>query len=743
MSAPVYDLTLDDDDDIQVVHHRPANRLVIPASLRGRDRPGRGLDEEEVASIRAGTYWQSGMAELDRLFRNVPDFWRGRHPHSRSSSPPPYAPVQPVPQRIPPPAGAAGAVPLPPAEPDPAPLKCATCLDSLGEIIPLLLFLLVVAAAAAPAITHTLAPARPTVATSLNTANISASPATPINLPAFPYAKQMASAVAVRNSQVWIIGGAMTNETTEAAGELATLRSLGRSLGRCAIGMSLLASSSFATGEYLLPPASPNPLNATGQTCHYYAPGDAIYCFGGQTIEQAPNESQFLRTLNTLSLATQSWEIIASGIPPRFGHGSVLLDSTLYVFSGISTNTAPSFTKTNDLWKTDVRVPSASGTATALGFASTLFAAKPPARAWSCLAPTADATSLVTFGGEGADGGVLSDTWVYAVAQDAWTDATPWFAASVVGANAENATMPEARKGHSCVAAGRGVWMFGGEDAHGGLLADLWFLDTAKWTWTQIWNAGGPRARAYHQSLTVGSYVLVTGGATAVQRVANSSVLVPTDRTAYFFDTVSETWITDAAQISQAALLSPPLGATATDTTDNGSTSATVKKYAVVAALAVAGGVLFLAAIALYVVTSSRRSLADVPEPPPLPSKKMPVDTPTWSSASSPSRSPSPERDRKRSAVFPVYRLSALSPLQANAAQHASDALRLSVSSMSDLAAVAQPIPPPRSASNTIGRMFSPDGGGTGGPPAYASGEYMRQPRDSGSTIRPVGPAGM
>ncbi|KAJ3151083.1 hypothetical protein HDU89_002295 [Geranomyces variabilis] len=73
------------------------------------------------------------MAELDRLFRNVPDFWRGRHPHSPSSSPPPYAPVQPVPQRIPPPAGAAGAVALPPAEPDPAPLKCATCLDSLGE----------------------------------------------------------------------------------------------------------------------------------------------------------------------------------------------------------------------------------------------------------------------------------------------------------------------------------------------------------------------------------------------------------------------------------------------------------------------------------------------------------------------------------------------------------------------------------------------------------------------------------
>ncbi|KAJ3151084.1 hypothetical protein HDU89_002296 [Geranomyces variabilis] len=581
-----------------------------------------------------------------------------------------------------------------------------------GEIIPLL-SALVVAAAAAPAITHTLAPARPIVATSPNSsvrgvvaatptvhavaappAKVSASPATRINLPAFPYAKQMASAVVVRGAQVWIIGGAITNETTE----------------------------------------------ATGQTCHYYAPGDAIYCFGGQTIEQAPNESQFLPTLKILSLATQSWEITSSGIPLRLGHGSVLLDSTLFVFSGVSINKAPSYTKTNDLWKTDVRVPSASGTATALGFASTLFAAKPPARAWSCLAPTADATSLVTFGGEGADGNVLSDTWVYAVARDEWTDATPWFAASVVGANTETASIPEARKGHSCVAAGRGVWMFGGEDAHGGLLADLWFLDTAKWTWTQIQNAGGPRARAFHQSLTVGSYVLVTGGATAVQRVANSSVLFPTDRTAYFFDTVSETWITDAAQISQAALLSPPLDATAAD---DGSTSATVKKYAVIAALAVAGGVLFLAAIALYVVTSSRRSLANVTEPPPLPSKKMPVDTPTWSSASSPSRSPTPERDRKRSAVFPVYRMSALSPLQANAAQHASDALRLSVSSMSDLAAVAQPIPPPRIASNIIGRMFSPDSGGTGGPPAYASGEYMRQPRDSGSTIRPVGPAGM
>ncbi|KAJ3168280.1 hypothetical protein HDU88_001720 [Geranomyces variabilis] len=266
MSAPVYDLTLDDDDDIQVVHHRPANRLVIPAGLRGRDRPGRGLDEEEIASIRAGTYWQSGMAELDRLFRNVPDFWRGRHPHSPSSSPPPYAPVQPVPQRIPPPAGAAGAVPLPPAEPDPAPLKCATCLDSLGEGSQLSTTMcghifcadcikessnqpaahaavvpsapVVAAAAATPAITHKLAPAQSVVATSPNSsvrgvvaatpsvhavaappAKVSASPATRINLPALPYAKQMASAVAVRGAQVWIIGGAMTNETTEATGE--------------------------------------------------------------------------------------------------------------------------------------------------------------------------------------------------------------------------------------------------------------------------------------------------------------------------------------------------------------------------------------------------------------------------------------------------------------------------------------------------------------------------------------------
>ncbi|KAJ3183036.1 hypothetical protein HDU87_007458 [Geranomyces variabilis] len=601
-----------------------------------------------------------------------------------------------------------------------------------GEIIPLLLlFLLIdisrpaahaavvppaqaVAAATGATITHTLAPIRPTVAASPSTSiravvattptvhavatptpNVSADPATQINLPAFPYARQMASMVAVRGAQVWIIGGAMTNETTEAE--------------------------------------------------------------GGQTIEQEPDKSQYLATLNAFSLATQSWTAAttSSGIPPRFAHTSVLLDSSLYVFSGISDSTAPSFTKTNDLWKTDVSAPSAAGTATALGFASTLFAAKPPARAWSCLAPTADATSLVTFGGEGADGSVLGDTWVYAVAQDAWTDATPWFAASVVvGANAQSANMPEARKGHSCVAAGRGVWMYGGEDARGGLLADLWFLDTAKWTWTQIWNASGtvsgdggavafgPRARAYHQSLTVGSYVLVTGGATAVQRVANSSVLVPTDRTAYFFDTVSETWITDAAQVSQAALLSPPLSATAANTTDDGSTSATVKKYAVIAALAVAGGVLFLAAIALYVVTSSRRNLVDATDsdPPPPPSKKMPSDTPTWSSASSPTRSPSPQRNRKRSAVFPVYRMSALSPLQTNAAQYASDALRLSVSSVSDLAAVAQPIPPPRSASNTIGRMFSPDSGGTAGPPAYASKEYMRQPRDSASTIRPIGP---
>ncbi|KAJ3158237.1 hypothetical protein HDU86_002946 [Geranomyces michiganensis] len=141
-SGPVFDLTLDDDDDpdIQVVHHRPANRLVIPPSLLRLVPAGQRdhlYDENEVASMRGDSYWQS---ELNRLMRTVPESLRIR----RVPSPPPYAPVQPIPQRNPPPlppsnssgaaaVTAAGPPPPTPLEPDPAPLKCAICLESLGE----------------------------------------------------------------------------------------------------------------------------------------------------------------------------------------------------------------------------------------------------------------------------------------------------------------------------------------------------------------------------------------------------------------------------------------------------------------------------------------------------------------------------------------------------------------------------------------------------------------------------------
>lgn len=61
---------------------------------------------------------------------------------------------------------------------------------------------------------------------------------------------------------------------------------------------------------------------------------------------------------------------------------------------------------------------------------------------------------------------------------------------------------------------------------------------------------GHPPRRAYHQSLLINTYLLITGGATAI----NLTESIPTDRYVYFYDTKAQKWISDVSQIQSGSL---------------------------------------------------------------------------------------------------------------------------------------------------------------------------------------------
>ncbi|KAI8904255.1 hypothetical protein DFJ77DRAFT_552269 [Powellomyces hirtus] len=524
-----------------------------------------------------------------------------------------------------------------------------------------------------------------------------------INLPAFPYARLMASSVLVRGSMLWIVGGALTTDMSEPADP--TLRAILPSLSTSVTALNFLPSNTdsdttrLATGETALPP---NPmLTAAGLTCHYHLSSDTVICIGGIARNQPPQTPQPLTALDLTSL---SFDDAFTNLPPRYHHASTLVDDTIYVFGGLSASTENPL---NDLHMIPLSAPSASH---ALGFTS-LFGPKPAARHNTCLtSPTP--TTLLLFAGSTTTAGPTNDIWLYDITADKYTDATPWFAAR----------RPTPRKGHTCVADPRGnVYVFGGETATGTFLNDLWVLDTHKWTWTQRPNPSAFTIppRAYHQSVLIGPYLVVTGGATTTVAVTNTTVQqIPTDRTVYLYDTESGTWITDTRQLDPLLLR---LAATAQ--TPAPPAGSPVLKYALIATAAFIGvaGLLLLAAF-VYSFTQRQHQRKDHRQhahnhhphnndPPkrhsipvsnhhdllPLPSKQHTLPSP-----SHPPPPPSPPQSppKRTSAVFPVIRLSTLSPFHPTHINDSQDSLRLSASSEDDLLHLP-PVPPLRSSSTT------------------------------------------
>ncbi|MCA9704968.1 MAG: hypothetical protein KDK70_03850 [Myxococcales bacterium] len=136
---------------------------------------------------------------------------------------------------------------------------------------------------------------------------------------------------------------------------------------------------------------------------------------------------------------------------------------------------------------------------------------------------------VVLFGGRGADGIRLADTWVYDVDQNEWTDQL------VVDA-------PSARDTHTLAYLGGGrVLLFGGNETNGPdetPLSDTWVFDLGTQAWTELLPATSPPARFQHAMTAVGEdLVLLQGG-----RVDFGVELADT----WMFDATTEDW-TDLA----------------------------------------------------------------------------------------------------------------------------------------------------------------------------------------------------
>ena len=90
-------------------------------------------------------------------------------------------------------------------------------------------------------------------------------------------------------------------------------------------------------------------------------------------------------------------------------------------------------------------------------------------------------------------------------------------ALSLAGRRAISAetTAPSAREGHGMVLIGDTVWLFGGRDANGNWLSDLWSVNTLSFEWTNLGNQekqGGPTRRGFFAMAAAGTLIFVHGG---------------------------------------------------------------------------------------------------------------------------------------------------------------------------------------------------------------------------------------
>ena len=118
-----------------------------------------------------------------------------------------------------------------------------------------------------------------------------------------------------------------------------------------------------------------------------------------------------------------------------------------------------------------------------------------PSARWGPPMTSLGGDKVLLFGGDDGSGGCYGDTWIYDLSDNTWTDQAPATAAANGAALYDG---PSARCGAAMAALGGDeVLLFGGDDGSGGYYNDTWIYDFSDNTWTQVAQVPGvPSYRA-------------------------------------------------------------------------------------------------------------------------------------------------------------------------------------------------------------------------------------------------------
>ena len=182
----------------------------------------------------------------------------------------------------------------------------------------------------------------------------------------------------------------------------------------------------------------------------------------------------------------------AASPPPRYRHTLVALSGKAYLFGGM-VGGEPG----NDLWLWDgdwrERAP-ATGPAARSGHAAAMVGGR-----------------MFIFFGQGVGGAVLDDVWAYDPAANLWTS------------KLSRGVSPAPRFGHSAVAVGSDVLIFGGETTAGAADKCIWRYQTATETWQEGACLENPPFGGGYAVANVSSRILVYPGGAALSRLLRYS----------------------------------------------------------------------------------------------------------------------------------------------------------------------------------------------------------------------------
>jgi hypothetical protein len=201
-----------------------------------------------------------------------------------------------------------------------------------------------------------------------------------------------------------------------------------------------------------------------------------------------PPTHQFIGDTYVLDVGCAAWTKVASSGPSPRGRQAMALDPTAnraVLFGGRFSSGGETYTTYADVWTFDFATSTWSQAQTS--------GTAPSGRANSTAVVDAAANRLVVFGGNtSTDGTTLTpqnDTWALDLGTGAWTRI------------AQGGTVPPARQFHAMAIdpGARVAYVFAGGDANafiGPFLQDVWALDLAGETWTQVSTTGtGPGGR--------------------------------------------------------------------------------------------------------------------------------------------------------------------------------------------------------------------------------------------------------